>query len=548
MGTLQKAYINGNIYTCDKDNPKAEAVGVIDGKFAYVGSNEGIKGLIADDTEVVDLDGQFVIAGITDAHCHVYGATLSSMLLADLTPGENVEDYIQIIKDYVAAHPDDDDYRGRGWLNGYFPNLCPTADILDAISPDKPVSIRSIDGHSLWVNTCLLKLAGITADTPDPDGGKIEHYPNGEPNGCLRDTAMPLAQKALSDYSVDQYKRVVMGAQELYASLGYTSYYEAMINENYKVNLHKAYKELSDEGKLLLHTYSTYNIMPGEDSLDKVDVAKQWHDDTTEGMYQLTDVKLFIDGVVEGGTVLLKQPYATDPNYYGTDRWPGEENEKLLAAVVEKSNRLGLPTHFHAIGDGACFKAVNAIEAAQKATGDYSLRNAITHLQVVDPEEIRRMADQKIIAVFNPWCNKAKGYFEEVEVYYLGRERAENEYPVKSFLDAGVKCSFGTDFPMSPLCYPFESMEVFVTRMSEGDEATLLKPSERIDIETIIDIMTNGTAYQFHKEATSGSITVGKDADMVVLSQNLLEIPSTEIRKTVPLKTIVNGKVVYEKQ
>ena len=547
MAYLEKAFLGGNIYTSDAANPTAEAVGISDGKFAYVGTDEGIRALIGPETEVVDLGGRFVMAGITDAHCHVYGATLSSMLLADLTKASSVEGYLAVMRDFVAAHPNDADYRGRGWLNGHFPNLCPTADLLDTICADKPISIRSIDGHSLWVNTYLLKLAGITRDTPDPDGGKIEHDKNGEPNGCLRDTAMPLAQKALDDYSVEQYERVVMAAQDLYAALGYTGYYEAMINENYKVNLHKAYCALSDAGELKLHTYATYNIMPGADALDRVDIAKAWHDETAGKMYELADVKLFIDGVVEGGTVLLKQPYATDPSYYGTDRWPGAENERLLAAVVEKSNRLGMAAHFHAIGDGACYKAVNAIEAAQKATGNDTLRNAITHLQVVDPAEIRRMGEQKIIAVLNPWCNKAKGYFEEVEVHYLGRERAENEYPVKAFLDQGVRCSFGTDFPMSPVCNPFEAMEVFVTRMSGGDPDTLLKPSERISVETVIDIFTNGTAYQFHREATSGSISVGKDADLLVLSQDLLHVAPTDIHLTVPEMTVVNGSVVYSR-
>ena len=541
---MKKAFVNGNIYT---DSGMKEAMIIENGKFDFIGSNEEVKSKIDDSYEVIDLGGQYVLPGLMDAHCHAYGWAISNMMMADLTGGKNIEDYNSILKEYIEKHKEDADIRGRGWVNSYFENLCPTADILDALEDSKPVMMRSIDGHSVWVNSCLLKKAGITKDTPDPDGGKIEHYENGQPNGCLRDTAMTLVQKVLPDFSVEQYKKVIMATQEFYASLGYSSYYEAQINENYKVNLHKAYKELSDEGKLLLHTYGTYSIVYGDDALDHVDIAKKWHDETKDGMYKLADVKIFIDGVVEGGTVLLKEPYATDSNYYGTDRWPGVEKETQLAQIVEKANRLGLPCHFHAIGDRACWKAVNAIETAQTNNKDTSLRNAITHLQVVDPTDMDRMAKQNIVAVFNPWCYKAKNYFDEVETHYLGKERAENEYPVKSFIDKGVHCSFGTDFPMSPLCEPFKCMEKFVTRMDEGDISTLLKPSECISVQQTLDNFTKGTAYQFHMEKESGNIENGKIADFVVVNQNIFDIDPTTIHNTKALMTVVAGNVVYKK-
>lgn len=491
--------------------------------------------------------------GFVDAHTHVSNYLGALMKMASIPEGATAEDCVEVIRKFVEEHPDASVIKGKGWVNSAFNNGCPTADLLDAIDTDKPMVIQSSDGHSSWVNSAMMKYVNITKDTPDPNGGKIERYEDGTPNGCFRDTAMNLISNAFPTATPEDRIPGILAAMEDYSSYGYTDYLEIITNEQAKPLEHPtldAYEILEQEGKLTLNVQGGFVVNNDETAMDVLEEAIRLREQTAGGRFQLTDIKIFMDGVIEGATAYLSEPYATDSEEFGTSRWKSEEDLELLTKVVIRANEAGMPVHFHAIGDKAISDAIDCVEKAYNELGDavVNCRNVITHLQIVNENDFDRMAKLGMVAVINPWCTKYPNFYNETEVAYLGEERASNEYPVKSFKDHGVHVSFGTDYGASFTYKTMQCLHILVTRMTEDENPeSQLKASECLPVEEVLKMMSSGAAYQLRMEDSFGSITEGKRADLVVLSKNLLEVPTAEIVSTDILKTMANGVWVYEK-
>ena len=545
--------IIGNIYTGNDNGDYVEALAVKDGVIVYAGDEEGVSAYEAAETVTLE-EGQLVTAGFGDGHTHV-AAVMTAMgdSTIDLSASENkkLEEYIEIIEAYLQENPDQSVYVGKGWINSAFENGCPTADILDALCPGVPMMISSADGHSYWVNSAMMELAGVTRDTAQPKGGKIEQYDNGEPNGCFRDTAMYMIKNALPFTSVEAYKEGIRKAQNLYASLGYTSYVEIISNEQSSpVNapLLEAYEEMDQAGELLMYVQGGFVLNNADDALDALDVAIQLKEETAGGNFELTTIKIYMDGVIEGATAYLSESYSHKADYYGAGRWTDDESKELLKQIIVKANEAGLIVHFHAIGDQAIADAVDCVEAAYEEAGDVikESRNAITHLQVVKEEDFDRLSDLNMVAVLNPWAFKAAGFYEETEVLFLGEERAENEYPMQSFLQHNVTTSFGTDFGGSTIYEPLVSFHTLVTRTdNEDNPETTLKASECLSTYEAIEAMTKNVAYQFHREDNAGTLEVGKSADLIILSKDILTCPANEIETAEVLRTMSQGSWIY---
>lgn len=539
---IQLAMINGLIDTSNHQMPICDALAITDGKFSYVGSTEQLLSMIEPSTSVIDLKGAFVMPSIIDGHCHVFANYLGKFNGVDFTQGHNQNEYLDLIAQYIRKHPDQKIIQGRGWVNSAFEKMCPTKDLLKEVQEDKILCFRSMDGHSMWVNDALLALANITMETKKVLGGRIEVDDQGQPNGCIRDAAMRYVQQVLEDFSIEQYQQAILEGQKEYAALGYGGYLEAVINENYQSNLHQAYRQLAQQGKLVLPVYSNFVILADKQAEQKIEIAKEWMKQTKGQRYQMKGIKLFMDGIVESKTACLKEPYQHEPNNFSECRFTMEQLERIFSRAQQEQ----IPIHVHSIGDQATERVLDVIE--KTSDNRHGLRHVIAHLQLVDQKEIKRMAEHDVIALLNPWCTKEKGYFEESEVLYLGEKRANQEYLVKSFFDQQVHCSFGTDFPLDPLNHPFVCMQNFVTRQNGEDEYTCLNPSERINRQTVIDMFTYGTAYQLNLEKQKGRIVVGYDADLLILNQNLLTVDEKDIGKTKVLVNMVEGKIVYQQE
>lgn len=546
--------IIGTIYTGNENDDVVSAVAVKDGVILYVGDEEGAATFTDDNTECLELSqGEMIIPGFVDAHTHVSNYLGAMMQMAAIPEGATAEDCVEVMRKFVEEHPNASVIKGKGWVNSVFNNGCPTADLLDAIDTDKPMVIQSSDGHSSWVNSAMMKYVNITKDTPDPNGGKIERYEDGTPNGCFRDTAMNLISGAFPTATPEDRIPGILAAMEDYSSYGYTDYLEIITNEQAKPMEHPtldAYEILEQEGKLILNVQGGYVVNNEETALDVLEEAIRLREQTAGGRFQLTDIKIFMDGVIEGATAYLSEPYATDPKKFGTSRWESKEDLELLTKVIIRANEAGMPVHFHAIGDKAISDAIDCVEKAYNELGDavVNCRNVITHLQIVNENDFDRMAKLGMVAVINPWCTKYPHFYNETEVAYLGEERASNEYPVKSFKDHGVHISFGTDYGASFTYKTMPCLHILVTRMTEDENPeSQLKASECLPVEEVLKMMSSGAAYQLKMEDIFGSIAEGKRADLVVLSKNLLEVPTSEILSTDIIKTMANGVWVYEK-
>ena len=542
---------NGIVYTVDKQRSFAEAVAVGGKEIVYVGNTEGVKEYIGPQTEVIDLAGKMVLPGFIDSHAHA-SATINeddSVMLYHL---ETRAEYISAVKDFADRHPDFSVIYGHGWLNESFPPQGPVKEDLDAIIPGRPVSLISHDGHSMWANSRALELAGVTKDTSCPSGGIIETDPHtGEPSGTIRETARDLIQNVLPPYTVAQLKTGIREFMIEAARVGITTVHDPLLLLPDSVGMLNgygaarnsilAYDDLVDSGEMTLRVRGTILTDPTKGDI-QVPALSAACAARTNPIFQITGAKVFVDGVVEGGTAFLLEPYAHKPDFRGEPLWDQEPLNALFKAV----DREKLQIHIHAIGDAAIRMSLDALEHAKEKNGSRDSRHLITHLHVVDHADIPRFAELGIVGVPQPFWHVKGEYFWALEAKYLGVQRAEKEYPMKSFHDAGVILAGASDYPVQVPSPPLLAIQLGITRCIPGETNPdeILGPEERMSLEDMIAAYTINGAYANFVENETGSIEVGKKADLVVLDRNLFDIPDSEIADTQVLMTMFEGRTV----
>ena len=544
---------NGVVYTVDKQRSFAEAVAVCGKKIAYVGNTEGVDDYIGPQTEVLDLAGKMVLPGFVDSHAHA-SATINEDDSALLFHLKTKADYLSAVKDFADKHPDLSVIYGHGWLNESFPPQGPVKEDLDTIIPDRPVSLMSHDGHSIWVNSWALNMAGVTKDTVCPSGGMIETDPHtGEPSGTIRETARDLIQNVLPPYTVEQLKTGIREFMVEAARVGITTVHDPLLllpdsdgmlnGYGAARNSILAYDELVDSGEMTIRVRGTILTDPTKGA-SQVPALAAACADRKYPLFQITGAKVFVDGVVEGGTAFLLEPYAHKPDFCGKALWEQEPLNALFKAV----DRENLQIHIHAIGDAAIHMSLDALAYAVEQNGPRDSRHLITHLQVVDTADIPRFAELGIIGVPQPFWHVKGQYFWGLEAKYLGVERAGKEYPMKSFVNAGVMLAGASDYPVQVPSPPLLAIQLGVTRCVPGETnpVEILGPEERMSLADMIAAYTINGAYANFIENETGSIEVGKKADMVVLDRNLFEIAESEIADTRALMTMFEGRIVRQ--
>ena len=536
---VNKIFKNGMIYTLDNKNSWAQAMIVAADRLIYVGSNEGAESWIDAGGEVIDLEGRLVLPSFVEAHAHPSHAVdfFENISLYQLT---SVDQYREKILEYTADHPDQLVYRGNGWDNTLFPLHGPGKGILDAIVPDKPLVLISYDYHSMWVNTAMLAFSGITRDTPNPDGGIIERdSQTREPSGTLRETAMKLVEAVLPDFSLEDKVNTLISYQKMAFASGVTMCHDAMLDEDTLAG----YKALAAAGALEMIFRGSIAIEPDKPIGEQIEMLLDERANNKDPKFKSNTAKLFVDGVVEGGTAYLLEPYSNQSAYYGELIWePGVLKEVCTALDKEQ-----IQVHMHVIGDGAARIALDALEHAQQQNGKRDARHLLTHLQLVTPQDIKRFKQLGIVGVPNPFWFKVDEYYSALALPYLGAERANQQYPMRSFLDAGVCMASASDFPVTIPFDPLIGIELGVTRSPVGtvtDE--ILWPEEKASLEQMITSFTINGAYANFLENETGTLEVGKQADFIVLDQNLFEIEASEISTTKILNTYLQGEEVFQ--
>lgn len=555
---------NGKIYTMDESMSIVEAIAFLGDEIIFTGSDEEAEKYISKDTKVVDLQGKVVLPGLIDTHVHIPGNAYNVLHNIDLYDARTAEETEDIIRNFIKEHPEREMYYGKGFKTSLFPGeesvKGPGKERLDKICNDKPIGIIDEGGHIMWLNTKALEMAGITEETEEIQGGCIErNNETGELWGILKDEAKKLFPQ--QQFTAEEKAEAYEWFQELFNAYGYTSALAMRQSASADpVPIYDTVKAFDDEGKLTLRLPSAREIKVLEDVDRQMEdlerLREKYH--CPQGNIRVTTAKFFLDGTVEGFNAYLKEPYSNlsekGEDYRGERLW---ESERLLDAFIKALQR-GFNIHIHAVGDGAVHQAVEALEKAQSTVEGHH-RNCITHLQLVDKCDMEKMAQLDIIACVNPyWHIKDPcGYYDGEEIF-LGRERAEKEYPLKSFTDMGVKVVSSADYPSSPYPNPFFAIQAAVTRnlydaqyfgaekiTDENDPRWLLDPNERLSVLQMVRAYTTDAAYAIYMEDEIGSLEKGKKADAIVIDRDIFSIDHLDIENTKVLKTIFGGKEVY---
>ncbi|MGB2963913.1 MAG: amidohydrolase [Anaerolineales bacterium] len=537
--TATLVFKNGAIYTVNKDRSWAQSIVINTDQIVFVGTNKNAESYIGTDTLVVDLDGKMVLPGFIDSHAHPSHA-MDLVGNISLYAGESPEEYLKIISVFIEHHPGRDFYRGSGWADTFFSTLGPKKEMLDAIIPDRPIALVSYDGHSMWVNSETLKRAGISKDTPDPDGGRIEKDPaSGDPSGTLRETAFKLIKEVIPEYSLEERKNALLAYQEMATAVGVTLVHDAMLDSESIT----AYNELAGGDQLKMRFRGSITMESDQEIAPQIKRIISEKERNTQPYFQTQSAKIFVDGVIEGGTAYLLEPYAHKPDFRGEPIWSPELLNKTSAALDKKKIQI----HLHVIGDAATRITLDALEHAREKNGAWDSRHSVTHLHLVDPSDIKRFKELEIIGIPQPFWFKVDDYYHELALPYLGLERADRQYPMGSFLDAGVVMASASDFPVTIPFDPLIAIQTGITRSSTEDSSQgVLWPEEKASLEDMIVSFTYNGAYANFLEDELGSLEVGNKADLIILENNLFEIPADQIAKTKVLLTMIDGNVVYQ--
>jgi len=525
----------GPIYTVDAVRSWARALAVRDGVLLYVGSEPGVAAFIGDDTRVVELRGRTVLPGFQDAHIHSLYAGTEAAHFCDLSGLETREQYLEGIAKYAQEHPDEAWIRGGGWDMDAFPGGIPDGRLIDRVVADRPVYLSSADGHSAWVNSKAMQIAGITRDTPDPPDGRIDRDPQtGEPIGALQEGAMDLVE--LPPVTLEQQSTGLLYALKLLNGYGITAFQEAGLTPQEL----EVYRQLGERGELTARVVASqwWERARGEEQIEEMLARRA---EFTKGRLRATTIKIMQDGVMENHTAVLLEPYVGKPGERGT---PFVEPD-ALKSIVTRLDHEGFQVHFHAIGDGAIRQVLDAIEAARRSNGDRDNRHHVSHLQLFDPADIPRFRELGVVANFQPLWAYAEKYITDLTIPFLGPKRSRWLYPIGSLLRSGAVVAFGSDWNVSSP-NPFEEIEVAVTRMGpDGETQTPFLPEERIDLPSALAAFTINAAYVNGIEDRTGSIEVGKLADLIVIDRNPFEVEPAEISEITVLLTLLEGEPVH---
>ena len=523
------------IHTMDPDRPEAEALAVADGRIVAVGSGEEIGWYRGEGTRVIEAGGRAVIPGLIDAHAHVTGLGRSLRIL-DLVGTQSPEEIAAMVRETAAERAAGAWITGRGWDQNDWPvKEFPSHEILDRVAPENPVFLTRIDGHAAWVNAEAPRIAGVAADTPDPDGGRIVRDEEGVPAGVLVDNAQALVARSIPSPGPEEREARLAAAVERIVEVGLTGVHDMGVNRA-EIEL---YREWAADGRLLprIVAYLGYD----RETLDWWDAPEASLGlGGADPKLRVAGVKMYADGALGSRGAALLEPYSDDPDNRGllvTD--PG-----TLAARTTRALRTGLQPAIHAIGDRGNRVALDAIGAARSAVaGDLDLPPRIEHAQVIALEDIPRFAEMGVVASVQPTHATSDMPWAEDRV---GPERIEGAYAWNTLREAGVALACGSDFPVEK-ANPFHGLYAAVARRDrEGWPEGGWRPGEAMTREEALACFTRDAAAAAGMEDEVGSLEVGKRADFLVLDADPMAVPEEEIWRIRPLRTVIGGKTVFE--
>jgi len=547
MADADLVFTGGPVFTADAARSRASSVAVRDGRIIAVGGDD-VRDLIGPRTEVVGLAGRLLVPGFQDAHVHpVWGGL--DMLRCNLADDATRAQYLDRIAAYATAHPDDEWILGGGWQMSAFPGGTPTAADLDAVVPDRPVFLTNRDGHGAWVNTKALGRAGIHAGTLDPADGRIERMPDGTPSGTLHEGAMTLVNRLLPEDSPDRMLEALLLGQRYLHSFGITSWQDAIVGSDYGDGADPApsYVRAEREGLLTGRVVGSlwFDRARGVEQIPDL-VARR--ERFTGERFRATTIKVMQDGVAENFTASMLEPYHDGHGHPTDNSGISFVPPAVLNEAVPQLDALGFQVHFHAIGDRAVRECLDAVEHAIGRNGRSDNRHHIAHIQVVHPDDIPRFRQLGVAANMQSLWATLEPQMVDLTLPFLGAPREAWQYPFGDLLRAGAVLAAGSDWSVSSPD-PLAAIHTAVNRRAapgyEEGEYDAFLPEQAIDLATSLAAYTAGSAWVNHLDHDTGTIEVGRLADLAVLDRDPFDGPVDRIGATRVLQTFVDGVRVH---
>jgi predicted amidohydrolase YtcJ len=530
-GPAADLVLRGGRVWAGKGLPPATALAVKDGLVVALGSDADVAALVGRGTRVVDLAGRLVVPGFNDAHVHFLSGGFG-LLSVDLRDAKDEAELVRRLGAHARTLPKGAWIQEGNWDHESWPSKAlPTRQLIDAVTPDNPVFVQRLDGHMALANSLALRLAGITRDTRDPDGGTIVRDASGEPTGVFKDNAEDLVARAIPEPSREMNRRAARAALGEAARVGVTT-----IQDNSSVDALATYQDLRAAGELTARLYVWRYATSALEPLTKAGVRTGLGDD----WIRLGALKILSDGSMGAGTAAFFAPYADDPKTSGLLIHPVEELDRM----IRDADAAGFQLAVHAIGDRANSLVLEAFEKAAAANGPRDRRFRIEHAQVVRKADLERFQRLGVVASIQPsHCIDDMRWAER----RIGRERAGDAYNFRSFLARGIPVAFGTDWFVEPLD-PRLGLYASVTReRPEGGPEGGWFPEEKITLEDALDLYTRGSAYAEFAEARKGTLAPGMLADLVVFGADLFSVPARRILTTPVDLTVAGGRVVFDR-
>jgi len=509
-----------------------KSVAIRDGKFLEV-SKSTLEEKYPNAT-IMDGNGKTMLPGLIDAHGHVMGLGFQQ-LNVDLMGINTLEATLDTLKKYAEANPDLEWIQGRGWNQTLWAeNEFPTAADIDKVVSDRPVWLSRVDGHAGWGNSMALRMAGVSKDTPDPQGGKIIRDGSGKATGVFIDAAQGYVESEIPAPTEKEQRLALEKAYEQMAKMGITSVHDAGVS----VAAWDLYKEFADQGDAKTRIYGMISGSGNTfDELSKNGPVNSYADD----MLALRSVKLYSDGALGSRGAAMLRPYSDDPGNVGLLFMEQEEMDAAVSKVVGK----GYQANIHAIGDAGNRQVLDALEKAQNEHEAKELRNRVEHAQIVALDDIPRFKELDIIASMQPTHATSDKNMAEDRV---GPQRIKGGYAWKTFLEQGTVVAAGSDFPVEH-SNPFFGLYSAVTRMDhDGNPDGGWYPNEALTREEALRAFTLDAAYAAHQEEVLGTIESGKWADFILIDTDYFETSASEIWQIEVLETWVGGKKVYDSE
>jgi predicted amidohydrolase YtcJ len=533
-----KIVVNANIVTMDPLLPGAEALAIVGGRVAALGSTRDISRLAGESTEVVDAGGKLVLPGFQDTHIHLQDSGQNYASNVALDECRSIEELQNTLRAFAAGH-DGAWVNGVGWYTGIFTDANLTRKILDEAVPDRPCHIRASDGHNACLNSKACEAVGLRVGVGDPANGHFVRDKSGCPTGMLHEDAIDWVKERMPKTTDDEYSQGVLFAQSQCNRHGITGVLDASINERHA----RVYQRLADLDQLTVRVAATAKVNQHEETAKAVARVSGLRAGCKGEVFKIHSAKFFLDGVLENRTAVMLAPYSDDIGGNAPLMFGHNQVKELFTAFDAARFQI----HVHVIGDGAVRAALDGLEAARLANGAWPSLHQLAHVQCLDPADLPRFRALAAMANIQPLWARHEPSVTDVALPMAGHERGKWMYAFRSLIDAGAPYCLSSDWGVSTL-NPFPIIETAMTRQpprKHGEHPVFL-PEQRMTIEECVKGYTIHAAAAAWRNQETGTLAPGKSADLIVLDRDIFKCSPYDIGDTHVLQTLFRGKTVHD--